>query len=138
MSRLTNQHHYDIKSMRSIAATIPKYSKDVPRQLVEYLAQHDDVPTFQEAIEETEKGGAFVELNWVLKEVRRGWAPPTDRGTFEGEITEQDQGSVAVVWDGAADSRIDNAPYRPRRVSADDAGSERVWYDDLLHQHCEQ
>jgi hypothetical protein len=96
MSRLTNQHHYDIQSMRSIAATIPKYSKDVPRQLVEYLAQHDDVPTFQEAVEETEKGGAFVELNWVLTEVRGGWEPPTDRGTFEKEITEQNQGSVAA------------------------------------------
>jgi hypothetical protein len=124
MYRLKNQHYYDIEAMRSIAATIPKYSKDVPRQLAEFLSEQDDVPTFQEAIEETEKGGAFVELNDVLKEVRRGWELPTDRGSSEREMTEQ--GSVAEFWDGGADSDNYNGPYRPRRVSGGGDDFERL------------
>lgn len=70
MSHMTKAYNYNVESIRSISAKIPKYPKDVPRQLVEYLSQQSVVPTFETAVRETGLGGAFVELNWVLKRVK--------------------------------------------------------------------
>lgn len=118
MSHLTEAYNYHIASIQSISAKIPKYPKDIPRQLVEYLSQQSDVPTFENAVRETGLGGAFVELNWVLKQVKRGRELQRDSGTGEGETTdpEPDNGSVAAVQDGA-DSDDGNTPHQPRRVS---------------------
>jgi len=119
MSHLTEAYNYNIASIRSISAKIPKYPKDVPRQLVEYLSEQDDVPTFEDAITSTGSGGAFVELNWVLKQVKLGRESETDQGTCAADDTEPvpDNCSVAVVWEGEDDSEIGLRPYQPRRVS---------------------
>jgi len=119
MSHLTEAYNYNIASIRSISSKIPKYPKDVPRQLVEYLSQQSDVPTFETVVRETGLGGAFVELNWVLKQVKLGRKSETDQGTCGADDTEPvpDDRSVAVVWEGEDDSEIGLRPYQPRRVS---------------------
>lgn len=117
MSHLTEAYNYNIASIQSISAKIPKYPKDVPRQLVEYLSQQSDVPTFDTAVRETGLGGAFVELNYVLERVKFDQVSTTDQGTKGGEVQEWEGGSIAIASDKGAKSFTDSVPYRPRRVS---------------------
>lgn len=91
MSHLSKAYDYDINSIHSISANIPKYSKDVPRQLIEYLSEQDDVPTFEDAITNTGSGGAFVELNWVLKQVKLDRGSETEQGTRAAEDIKPDK-----------------------------------------------